>query len=247
MIALPGLCLTTGRPEIAREILLSFAAHVDQGMLPNRFPDVGDTPEYNTVDATLWYFAAIYRYIEATGDVALLRESLWSVLQEIVTFHRQGTRYNIHVDPADHLLYAGQAGVQLTWMDAKVGDWVVTPRIGKPVEINALWYNALRTMAHFAGLLNDVLPPMRIHQEADADAGRVSRAALLAPGRSGTYTMFWIRPPRSAGQRRYARIRFLRCRCRFQSWSRVRRWRHPSSTLCARIADAVRTAHAFAA
>ena len=160
MIALPGLCLTTGRLEIAREILLSFAACVDQGMLPNRFPDVGDTPEYNTVDATLWYFTAIYRYIEATGDIELLRQSLWSVLQSIVTFHRQGTRYNIHVDPADHLLYAGQEGVQLTWMDAKVGDWVVTPRIGKPVEINALWYNALCSMAYFAGLLN--------HASADA-------------------------------------------------------------------------------
>lgn len=155
MIALPGLCLTTGRFEIAREILLSFSAFVDQGMLPNRFPDVGETPEYNTVDATLWYFVAIHRYVEATGDIDLLKQGLWSVLEDIVAWHRRGTRYNIHVDGDDGLLYAGQAGVQLTWMDAKVGDWVVTPRIGKPVEINALWYCALRIMAHFAGLLND--------------------------------------------------------------------------------------------
>ena len=151
MIALPGLCLATGRVGIAKEILLSFAPFIDQGMLPNRFPDVGERPEYNTVDATLWYFIAIYRYVEATVDIKTL-ETLWQALQEIVKCHRVGTRYNIHVD-TDSLLYAGQPGVQLTWMDAKVGDWVVTPRIGKPVEINALWYNVLKIMAHFALLL----------------------------------------------------------------------------------------------
>jgi predicted glycogen debranching enzyme len=177
MIALPGLCLTTGRPEIAREILLSFAAHVDKGMLPNRFPDVGDVPEYNTVDATLWYFAAIYRYVEVTGDVELLRQSLWGVLQGIIQFHQQGTRYNIHVDPDDHLLYAGQSGVQLTWMDAKVGDWVVTPRIGKPVEINALWYNALCIMAHFAGLLNESSADAYTQEAEQMQAGFTRRFA----------------------------------------------------------------------
>jgi predicted glycogen debranching enzyme len=120
-------------------------------MLPNRFPDAGETSglAYNTVDATLWYFEALRTYHMATGDDALLHD-LFSVLEEIVAWHRRGTRYNIHVDPADGLLFAGQPGVQLTWMDAKVGDWVVTPRIGKPVEVNALWYNALRTMADFA-------------------------------------------------------------------------------------------------
>ena len=153
MIALPGLCLATGQTALARDILSSFAAFVDQGMLPNRFPDVGATPEYNTVDATLWYLVAIYRYIEATGDLDLLGDSLWTVLEEIVQWHQRGTRYQIHIDPNDSLLYAGQEGVQLTWMDARVGNWVVTPRIGKPVEINALWINALHTMAHFAGLL----------------------------------------------------------------------------------------------
>ena len=155
MIALPGVCLTTGQTDFAREILLSFASVVSEGMLPNRFPDESETPDYNTVDATLWYFVAIYRYIQATGDLDTLKTFLWPTLEEIVTAHFAGTRYGIHVDMADGLLYAGQAGVQLTWMDAKVGDWVVTPRIGKPVEINALWANALATMADFAAQLGD--------------------------------------------------------------------------------------------
>jgi predicted glycogen debranching enzyme len=122
-------------------------------LIPNRFPDAGEIPEYNTADATLWYFEAIRQYHQATGDDELLEE-LFPVLAAIVDWHCRGTRYNIHCDPGDGLLYAGESGVQLTWMDAKVGDWVVTPRIGKPIEINALWYNALRTIAQFAGHLN---------------------------------------------------------------------------------------------
>lgn len=149
MISLPGLTLDTGRAEIAAEILRTFSQFVDQGMLPNRFPDEGEDPEYNTVDATLWYFEAIRAYHERTGDDEVLRE-LFPVLEDIIAWHRRGTRYNIHVDEADGLLYAGEEGVQLTWMDAKVDEWVVTPRIGKAVEVNALWYNALRTMAAFA-------------------------------------------------------------------------------------------------
>lgn len=149
MISLPGLTLATGRPEIARSILRTFAQYVDRGMLPNRFPDAGETPEYNTVDATLWYFEAIRAYYAATKDDDLLRE-LFPVLADIIHWHQQGTRYNIHLDTSDGLLYAGEPGVQLTWMDAKVGDWVVTPRIGKPIEINALWYNALQIMETFA-------------------------------------------------------------------------------------------------
>ncbi len=152
MISLPGLALTTGRPEIARSILRTFARFADRGMLPNVFPDAGETPEYNTVDAALWYFEAVRQYWEATSDDGLLRE-LFPVLAEMVEWHQRGTRYQIHVDPADGLLFAGEPGVQLTWMDAKVGDWVVTPRIGKPVEINALWYNALLTMARMAKAL----------------------------------------------------------------------------------------------
>ena len=149
MIALPGLALATGRPELAVRVLRTFARFVDQGMLPNRFPDEGEAPEYNTVDATLWWFEAIRATHEATGDDGLLKD-LFPALENVVDWHRRGTRYGIGEDPVDGLLRAGQPGVQLTWMDAKVGDWVVTPRIGKPVEINALWYNALRAMAGFA-------------------------------------------------------------------------------------------------
>ena len=148
IIALPGICLVTGRYAEAKSIFRAFAAHVSEGMIPNRFPDVGEEPEYNTVDATLWFFTALYKYLRYTGDYAFARE-LWPVLKDIVAWHQRGTRFQIAVD-ADGLLAAGEQGVQLTWMDAKVDDWVVTPRIGKPVEINALWYNALKTMEHLA-------------------------------------------------------------------------------------------------
>lgn len=153
MISLPGLTLTTGGSEIARSILETYAQSVDRGMIPNRFPDSGDTPEYNTVDATLWYFEAIRAYYEETHDRGLL-ETLFPTLQEIIDWHVQGTRYNIQRDSIDGLLYAGDNGTQLTWMDAKVGDWVVTPRIGKPIEINALWYNALCVMVQISKILN---------------------------------------------------------------------------------------------
>jgi predicted glycogen debranching enzyme len=165
MISLPGLTLSTGRSEIARLILRTFARYVSQGMLPNRFPDGSETPDYNTVDATLWYFEAIRQYYQTTQDDDLIME-LFPVLADIVHWYCRGTRYNIHLDPADGLLYAGEAGVQLTWMDAKVGDWVVTPRTGKPVEINALWYNALRIMAQFARQLG------KSYQEYDAIGDR---------------------------------------------------------------------------
>ncbi|ALF54100.1 glycogen debranching protein [Nostoc piscinale CENA21] len=165
MISLPGLTIATGRPEVARAILRTFAKYVNQGMLPNRFPDVGEEPEYNTVDATLWYFEAIRAYDNATNDDHLLSE-LFPVLADIIYWHCRGTRYGIHLDPTDGLLYAGETGTQLTWMDAKVGDWVVTPRIGKPVEVNALWYNSLRTMAKFARQLG------KPHQEYEAMADR---------------------------------------------------------------------------
>lgn len=149
MISLPGLCLVTGRYDEAKSILLQFSESVSEGMLPNRFPDSGEAPEYNTVDATLWFFQAIFQYYKSTGDKAFLQKVL-PVLKEILDWHYNGTRYGIQVDPADELLYGGRDGVQLTWMDAKVGDWIVTPRKGKVVEINALWYNALSIMAFFA-------------------------------------------------------------------------------------------------
>ena len=152
MIALPGLCLATGRPSLARNILRTFSRFVCDGMLPNQFPRAGVAPVYNTVDAALWYFEAVRQYFEATKDRGLLQE-LFPVLDGMIDSHVRGTRYHIRVDPADGLLYAGEPGVQLTWMDAKVGDRVVTPRIGKPVEVNALWLNAAGSMALFARAL----------------------------------------------------------------------------------------------
>jgi predicted glycogen debranching enzyme len=154
MIALPGLALATGRHAEAASILRTFAAHLSQGMLPNRFPDGAAAPEYNTVDATLWYFHAISEYLAASRDTALLEE-LYPVLRDIIAWHQRGTRFGIHVDDRDGLLCAGEPGAQLTWMDAKVGDWVVTPRIGKPVEINALWHYALLRMSEWALLQRD--------------------------------------------------------------------------------------------
>jgi predicted glycogen debranching enzyme len=145
MIALPGLCLVTGRFDAAKKILLQFASLVSDGMLPNRFSDRDEPPEYNTIDATLWFFQAIYHYYNSTKDTAFLKKIL-PILEDIMAWHEKGTRYNIKVDEADGLLSGGQEGVQLTWMDAKVEGWVVTPRRGKAVEINALWYNALCIM-----------------------------------------------------------------------------------------------------
>lgn len=146
MIALPGLTLSTGRAEIARAILLEFSNHISEGMIPNRFPDAGETADYNTVDATLWYFEAIRAYVESTGDREFVHTSLFDKLLDIIKWHLRGTRYGIRVD-TDGMLIAGEPGTQLTWMDAKIGDLVITPRIGKPVEIQALWYNALRIMS----------------------------------------------------------------------------------------------------
>ncbi|MGJ3247502.1 MAG: amylo-alpha-1,6-glucosidase [Elainellaceae cyanobacterium] len=153
MISLSGLTVYTGRPEIARPILRTFAHYIDQGMLPNVFPDAGATPDYNTIDATLWYFEAIWSYYTATRDDDLLNE-LFPTLVDIIYWHQHGTRHNIHWDSTDGLLYGGESGVQLTWMDAKVDEWVVTPRVGKPVEVNALWHNALGIMAAIATILD---------------------------------------------------------------------------------------------
>lgn len=153
MIALPGLLLCTGRQSEARGLLRAFTSFAHQGLIPNRFPDQGEAPEYNTVDATLWMFHAIDRYLTATNDWLLLEE-LFPTLSDIIQWHVRGTLYNIGVDPQDGLLHEGAPGVQLTWMDAKVDNWVVTPRRGKPVEINALWYYALSMMETWAGRLS---------------------------------------------------------------------------------------------
>jgi predicted glycogen debranching enzyme len=177
MIALPGLTLPTGKHDIARSILRTFARHVNQGMLPNRFPDEGETPEYNTVDATLWFFEAARQYLNYTGDLEFLRSELYEVFAGIISWHLRGTRYGIKVGD-DGLLSSGEPGVQLTWMDAKVNDWVVTPRHGKPVEIQALWYNALRIMEDLA---------RRFCDEADWASYR----KLAADARSSFNRLFW--------------------------------------------------------
>jgi predicted glycogen debranching enzyme len=166
MIALPGLTLATGRPEVAASILRTVARFVDRGMLPNRFPDAAEAPEYNTVDAALWYVEAIRAYHAATGDDDALRD-LFPTLRELVAWRRRGARYAIRVD-ADGLLHSGEAGVQLTWMDVKIGDWVVTPRTGKAVEVNALWYNALRVVAAI---------DRRLGESADAYTAAADRVA----------------------------------------------------------------------
>jgi predicted glycogen debranching enzyme len=170
MIALPGLTLPTGRAADAAAILRTFGAHIDRGMLPNRFPDSGEAPEYNTADATLWYFHALAAYLAETRDTALLRE-LYPTLREVVSWHRRGTRFGIRVDPGDGLLRAGEPGVQLTWMDAKVGAQVITPRAGKPVEINALWHFALRCMGEWASELGDTGPAAQ-YEETTAQVAR---------------------------------------------------------------------------
>jgi len=152
-IALRGLCLATGRLEDARRILIEWAGAVSEGMLPNRFTEAGDAPEFNSVDASLWYVVAVHDFLRAAAAAKRRvtvadRVQLLSALKAIVAGYAAGTRHNIHVDD-DGLLAAGEPGVQLTWMDAKVGDWVVTPRIGKPVEVEALWLNALRIVGEF--------------------------------------------------------------------------------------------------
>lgn len=166
MIALPGLTLATNRPDIAKSILAEFANHISEGMVPNRFPDVGEQPEYNTVDATLWFFEAVLAYFEKTDDEEFVRKVLYERLVDIIDRHVRGTRHNIHVD-TDGLLYAGELGVQLTWMDAKIGDWVVTPRTGKAVEIQALWYNALRIMSDLSSRFGDVENASKFSRMAD--------------------------------------------------------------------------------
>jgi len=154
MISLPGLTLVTGRFEDARNMLVEFVRHLDQGMLPNRFPDVGEQPEYNTVDATLWLFHAVSEFMRYTGDRTYVRDTFYDALAGVIAWHQRGCRYGIRVDQ-DGLLLAGEPGVQLTWMDAKIGDWVVTPRQGKAVEIQALWYNALCVMSQLAPAVAD--------------------------------------------------------------------------------------------
>ena len=179
MISLEGLTLTTGRAAEAGYILRTFAHYIQDGLIPNMFPEGGSDGLYHTADASLWFFHAVDRYLEWTHD----RESLLALLprlNDIAQHHIAGTRFGIGVDPSDGLLRQGAQGYQLTWMDAKVGDWVVTPRRGKAVEINALWYNALR-------LLEGWLRECR--GQDDADAKRYAHAAERA--RTSFNDRFW--------------------------------------------------------
>ena len=166
MISLPGICLVNKKFDDAKKILRAFSQSMNQGLIPNRFPDYGEEPEYNTVDATLWFFVAIKKYLDYTGDKDFVLNELLPCLQSSIEWHEKGTHYDIHVEE-DGLLFAGEYGVQLTWMDAKIGNWVVTPRMGKPVEINALWYNALMIMAEFSALKNETANKDAYTQKAD--------------------------------------------------------------------------------
>ncbi len=152
LIALRGLAISTGRLKTAEQILSEWAGTISEGMLPNRFPDSGSEPEFNSVDASLWFIIALHDFFKAAKSMRYRindRKRMQQAADAILTGYREGTRYQIHMD-SDCLIAAGQSGVQLTWMDAKVGDWVVTPRIGKPVEIQALWLNALRIASEWS-------------------------------------------------------------------------------------------------
>ena len=204
-ISLPGLCLVTGRLDVAWQVIASFVAHVSEGMVPNRFPDIGEQPEYNTIDASLWFIHAIDRYLAASRDEVRVRETAWPAVKQILDGYRRGTRYGIRMDE-DGLITGGVPGAQLTWMDAKVGDWVVTPRHGKPVEIQALWVRALEVGETLA----------RRFGEADyADRCRNDRSNAIASFRK----RFWYE------------ARWLSLRC--DRWTRRERCVASSqSTLC---------------
>ena len=166
MISLEGLTLMTGREVEANYILRTFAHYIKDGLIPNMFPEGKTKGLYHTADATLWFFHALHRYLERTHDNHLLNHLLPKLL-DIVGHHLRGTKFNIHVDPSDGLLVQGEEGYQLTWMDAKVDDWVVTPRRGKAVEINALWYNALKLLENWLRKSHRIDEANGIHEHAE--------------------------------------------------------------------------------
>jgi predicted glycogen debranching enzyme len=181
MISLEGLTLCTGRSREAAYVLRTFAHYLRDGLIPNMFPDHAIEGLYHTADATLWYFHAIDRYFTYTADLYTL-EFLQPTLREIVQHHLRGTRFGIGVDPQDGLLRQGAPGYQLTWMDAKVDDWVVTPRRGKAVEVNALWYNALRLLEAWARLLGSESDADRLSEHANQTYESFNRRFWYEPG-----------------------------------------------------------------
>ncbi|HUM09819.1 MAG TPA: amylo-alpha-1,6-glucosidase [Myxococcaceae bacterium] len=176
MISLPGLLVARGQLQLAREVLEGFLAHLDGGLVPNRFPDAAGPAEYNTVDATLFMFQAVNAWEQAGGSPAFVREVFYPAACAIVEAHLRGTHHGIHVDSRDGLLVAGGPGTNLTWMDARVDGVPVTPRHGKPVEVNALWYNALRLSERWARQLGDGPRARSFGREADLVAGAFDRA-----------------------------------------------------------------------
>jgi predicted glycogen debranching enzyme len=176
MISLPGLTLCTARSALAKEILQEFSEWIRDGMLPNTLPDQGEQPQYNSVDASLWYVEAVRAYAEATGDYDWVFKKIYGALSEIIDAYIRGTRYHIRLD-SDGLVHAGEPGLALTWMDARPNGVPSTPRAGKPVEIQALWYNALRIMESFSARL---------------DSGRKDYYASLAESTRATFrSKFW--------------------------------------------------------
>jgi predicted glycogen debranching enzyme len=200
MIALPGLLVSRGRLGDAADVMRGLLRHLDRGILPNRFADArGTEPEYNTVDASLWLFQAAHRYLAAGGDRAFLRDDFWPAGQAILTAYRAGTHHGIHVDPEDELVVAGGEGTQLTWMDARVDGKVVTPRHGKPVEINALYYDALKLMESWGRLLGET----RASREYGALAARVSASFERVFWNAARGCLFdVVRPERADGSLR---------------------------------------------
>jgi len=176
MISLPGLLIARGELDLAREVLQGFLAHLDRGLVPNRFPDGAGPAEYNTVDATLWMFQAVQALDQAGGARDFIRQVFYRAALSILDAHRSGTHHGIRVDPGDGLLVAGEAGTNLTWMDARVDGVAVTPRHGKPVEVNALWYNALRLTARWAHQLGEGGRAEELGAEADRVRGSFDRA-----------------------------------------------------------------------
>ena len=175
LISLPALTQAGFAAEETRAILAMLLEQRSRGLLPNRFTDRHGTNEYNTVDGTLWFFVAAYDHLQRSGDLEFLATTVYPAAVDIIHWHNRGTSFNIKNDPEDNLLSAGEPGVQLTWMDAKIGDYVVTPRMGKPVEINALWYNALRITANWAATLGHADDAARFNAQAAATCESFSR------------------------------------------------------------------------